>query len=153
MAAPAQVRSFRRSLPIFFPSPSLKVSMCVSCVRKGCHQRVWECARETHSPWFKIHRAIQQLQRGRRALRREEGPGQQPGKQAIARQDQGRGGRLHVSHDPAAYWSVTRSKLRNFLLAGFLICVTPVSRWCFSDRTETMRSPWKEVQKVLLSRK
>ena len=52
------------SSDFFFPSPSLKVCMCVSCVRKGYYQCVQECARETHSPWFKIHRAIQQLERG-----------------------------------------------------------------------------------------
>lgn len=78
--------------------------MCVSYVRKGYYQYVQECAHETQSPWFKSHRVIQQLARGAA----ERGGGRRvlvssPESKAIARQEQGRGDRLDVSRDPAAY--------------------------------------------------
>lgn len=68
--------------------------MCVSCVRKGYYQYVQGYAHETHSPWFKIHTAMQQLERG--AAEREEGrrvPVSSPESKAIVWQEQGRGNR------------------------------------------------------------
>ena len=68
--------------------------MCESCVRKGYYQYVQGYAHETHSPWFKIHRAIQHLERGAA----ERGGGKRvlvssPESKAIVWQEQGRGNR------------------------------------------------------------
>ena len=68
--------------------------MCVSCVRKGYYQYVQGYARETHSPWFKILKAIQQLERG--AAEQGEGrrvPVSSRESKVIVWQEQGRGNR------------------------------------------------------------